>query len=100
MAEEKRISAGLSHPQTFLEIKMIEREKNKNFSFHRTIASCVLSFFVNEKFSFGPRNEFAYFYLKKKHRKISFKGFYSKLCVFIKYVIFTVSIAPFFLLCV
>lgn len=77
MAEEKRISAGLSHPQTFLEIKMIEREKNKNFSFHRTIASCVLSFFVNEKFSFGPRNEFAYFYLKKKSiEKFHFRAFF------------------------
>lgn len=31
MAEEKRISAGLSHPQTFLEIKMIVQEKIRIF---------------------------------------------------------------------
>lgn len=83
MAEEKRISAGLSHPQTFLVIKIIEREKIRIFSFHRTIAGYVLSFFVKEQLSFGPRNEFAYFYLKKKASKNFILGlFFKALCFY------------------
>lgn len=61
---------------------MIEWEKNKNFFFYRIIVSCVLSFFVNEKFFFGLRNEFVYFYLKKKVLKNFILGFFFKVLCF------------------
>lgn len=74
MAEEKRISAGLSHHQTFffLEIEMIEREKIRFFHTIELLQFVFPNFSLKDQLGFflGPRNT------GKFHFRAFFKAFF------------------------